>query len=818
MCRRSPLGRVLILVLPFLLTVSAAPAHAAWPHDPAINLRVSANAPLASISGSPSGCPDGAGGCFVVWENYVLPSGTPQVYLQHITLAGTLAPGWPAVGISIAPNPSSGQIQPALCPDGAGGVYVVWTDSRNSSQNDIYAQRVTSTGSVQSGWPATGLRVTSDPHSEITPIIASDGAGGAFVTWTLVYNGPDIDTWIAALGPAGVTNTPFAVSNGYNSEHAEDLAVDSGGNVFVSFAYDSSSFASVQVVKFDHSLVRQWGGVPWQAYANASGPTVHTARLCLDGRGYLFLIASAGYGGHYGLFFNSVQVLGPVPQPQFPYSDTSDLYFVVDVVPDPNGGCYFTFDNSFLGFESHIAHIRGDGFAPYPWTLGYPPGMSLDHGTGAGRAHACSDGANGVLTAYQSSEAWGTRIGEDAAFAPGWAGAHTLLSNVIRPLMWSMVSDGQGGGYAIWVDQRDAPNIAFELFAQHVDRFGALGDASPHIVSIKDVPADQGGSVKLVWTPSYLDSGATRQVNAYWIWREVPATLAEARVTRGARWADGPARVSAGTARPGMLYRHDTTNANAAYAWEYVDSQPANTFPQYSYVASTTNDSMPGPVRYTRYMVEARDTGGLAYWDSAPDSGLSVDNLPPAVPSPFTANYHSGVTALAWGPNHESDLAGYRLYRGATAGFVPGPSNRISDQPNPDYSDVAPTGSWYKLSAYDLHGNESGYATLGPSGILAVDGAALPAELALDLAGAMPSRGPVGLRLALPTSATVRVEIYDASGRRVRLVAAGEYPAGVHDLDWDTRDDGGHALASGLYFARLDTPGRMITRRIALVK
>jgi hypothetical protein len=534
------------------------------------------------------------------------------------------------------------------------------------------------------------------------------------------------------------------------------------------------------------------------------------------------VIGAAGLISQNGWFMNVAQVLGSAPVLLYPNGDTGQQFFLEDVVPDPDGGCYFSYEHGFYGYDSHVAHFRGDGIAPYPWSQITPAGVALDDGLGlgAGIARICVDGANGVLASFQSNEVFGTRIEENMTFAPGWARTHTVLSNVARPQMVAMVSDGQGGGYALWADGRDAPNVVTELFAQHVDRFGALGDASPHITSIKDVPTDQGGSVKLTWTPSYLDSGATRQVTSYWIWRDVPTSLAEARVARGAHWVDDAASAAATTrsARPGMLYRRGATTASTAYAWEYVDSQPANTFPQYSYVASTTSDSMPGQVRYTRFMVEALDVGGLAFWDSAPDSGYSVDNLPPAVPSPFTAHYQSGVTALAWGPNHEGDLAGYRLYRGATAGFVPGPSNRISNQPNPGYSDVAPTGSWYKLSAYDIHGNESGYAVLGPSGILAVDGPGLPTELALDVTSAIPSRGPVGLRLALPGSETVRLEIYDASGRRVRELAAGVYGAGFHDLPWDTRDDAGHALASGLYFARLDTPGRTLTRRIALVK
>jgi hypothetical protein len=823
MRRRVSLLPALLVALPTLLSWCATPARAAWPHDPSINLRVSANVPGANVGGSPVACPDGAGGFYTAWENYVIPGGNAQVYLQHVTLAGTIAPGWPAAGLAVASNPSSSQFSPAVCTDGAGGVFVAWGDGRNSGQGDIYAERVTGTGALAPSWPVGGLRITTDvTHTEYTPILASDGAGGAVLAWTLTFGGADIDTWMTSLGPSGATNVPFALSQSTNSEHAEDLAVDASGNVFIAFTYDSVAAASIRVVKLNHLLVPQWGGGFWQAYTSATGPSMATTRLCLDGRGSLFVIGAAGLIGQNGWFMNVAQVLGSAPIAMYPGGDTGQQFFLEDVVPDPDGGCYFSYEHGFYGFDSHVAHFRGDGIVPYPWTLATPAGIALDDGLGiaGGPGRICADGTNGVLVSFQGNEVFGTRIEENATFAPGWARTHTVLSNVARPQMQAMVPDGQGGGYALWADSRDAPGFTgiVELFAQHVDRFGALGDAAPHIVSIKDVPADQGGSVKLTWTASYLDSGATRQVSAYWIWREVPTSLALARIARGAHWADEAKVPLTGAARPGMLYRRGTTTASAAYAWEYLDSQPANTFPQYSYVAATVNDSMPGHTHYTRFMVEARDAGGLAFWDSTPDSGQSVDNIPPAVPNPFTAHYQSGVTALAWGPNHEGDLAGYRLYRGATAGFVPGPSNRISDQPDPGYSDVAPTGSWYKLSAYDIHGNESGYAVLGPTGITGVDGPALPTELALAITSGIPSRGPVGLRLALPNAASVRLEIYDTSGRRVRTLATGTYGAGFHDLAWDTRDDAGHALASGLFFARLVTPGRTLTRRIALVK
>jgi len=52
------------------------------------------------------------------------------------------------------------------------------------------------------------------------------------------------------------------------------------------------------------------------------------------------------------------------------------------------------------------------------------------------------------------------------------------------------------------------------------------------------------------------------------------------------------------------------------------------------------------------------------------------------------------------------------------------------------------------------------------------------------------------------------------SGRRVRALATGLMEAGPHEATWDGRDDAGQPAASGLYFARLETPTGTLTRRV----
>jgi len=56
----------------------------------------------------------------------------------------------------------------------------------------------------------------------------------------------------------------------------------------------------------------------------------------------------------------------------------------------------------------------------------------------------------------------------------------------------------------------------------------------------------------------------------------------------------------------------------------------------------------------------------------------------------------------------------------------------------------------------------------------------------------------------LPRAQSVRLAIYDASGRKVRVLSDGLLFAGRHQRPWDGTDDDGRPVAAGVYFARLE--------------
>jgi hypothetical protein len=197
-------------------------------------------------------------------------------------------------------------------------------------------------------------------------------------------------------------------------------------------------------------------------------------------------------------------------------------------------------------------------------------------------------------------------------------------------------------------------------------------------------------------------------------------------------------------------------------------------------------------------MVRALTGTPGVHYDSAPDSGHSVDNLPPAPPAPFTGAYASGATHLHWGASTEADFWYYALHRGSTADFTPGPENRIATCSSTGYVDVGPAGSHYKLAAVDVNGNESGYAALGPEGTVGVPGAA--SAFALDGVRPNPALGGRMLvHFTLPTGEPAELELIDVAGRRVIGRAVGSLGAGRHAVDLAA----GCRVPPGLYLVQL---------------
>jgi len=112
----------------------------------------------------------------------------------------------------------------------------------------------------------------------------------------------------------------------------------------------------------------------------------------------------------------------------------------------------------------------------------------------------------------------------------------------------------------------------------------------------------------------------------------------------------------------------------------------------------------------------------------------------------------------------------------------------------------------------------SGDGAKSPEAPAEVTTPALPAVIAFHGAAPNPFTGSTELRFALPSESAVTLQIYDVSGRMVRVLAADRFAAGEHRLTWDGRADGGARLGAGLYFARFQTGSTQSTTKLFLTR
>ena len=91
---------------------------------------------------------------------------------------------------------------------------------------------------------------------------------------------------------------------------------------------------------------------------------------------------------------------------------------------------------------------------------------------------------------------------------------------------------------------------------------------------------------------------------------------------------------------------------------------------------------------------------------------------------------------------------------------------------------------------------------------------------ALEPATPNPFRSSTAFAYTLSQAGPVELSIFDAQGRQVRSLLAGEQPAGRATVSWDGRAEGGAAVAAGVYFVRFRAPGvsPALSQRVVLAR
>ena len=146
--------------------------------------------------------------------------------------------------------------------------------------------------------------------------------------------------------------------------------------------------------------------------------------------------------------------------------------------------------------------------------------------------------------------------------------------------------------------------------------------------------------------------------------------------------------------------------------------------------------------------------------------------------------------------------------------------------PNPSYPNIVATSRTHHYCKIVIDNDVLHFSAITPSGAVIdtfsmtslesyVTGptASNPSKLELSPAYPNPFNPRTVLRFTLPQTRHVRLTVQDVTGRQVAVLHDGILSAGDHRVTFD-----GSALASGVYFAQLDTEEAAQTQKMLLIK
>jgi hypothetical protein len=332
---------------------------------------------------------------------------------------------------------------------------------------------------------------------------------------------------------------------------------------------------------------------------------------------------------------------------------------------------------------------------------------------------------------------------------------------------------------------------------------GCLG-SRPWIMSVADVGNDQGGQVRIKWVRSIYDApGDTVDITGYGVYRREDQYLSAMPTD------DEP-----------LSGDHPVLRSPLLSGWDYIATVPARGDSIYQFVAPALCDSTATDgICWSVFFVSAMTPDPLEYWDSAPDSGYSVDNLAPGVPEGFMVAYNEGNTnRLSWDPSMDADFQCFRIYRGFDYGFEPGPGNLVHSTPDTAWVDLEYCGwnVYYKITALDFAGNESGAAS--PEFVTGDDVPPVAGSFALYQNIPNPFNPVTMIRFDLPRAVHVKLCVYDVKGALVATLVDSRMTAGRKEVTWSAVNDHGIAVTSGVYFYRLAAGEFVRTRKMVLLR
>ena len=314
-----------------------------------------ANSPICNFSGNQQDMQmvsDNAGGAILTWTD-TRNSTTKDIYAQRIDANGNLL--WNADGIAICTAVNE-QYTPKIISDGANGAIITWYDNRIDNNWNIYAQRINTNGVVQ--WTIDGEPICTAAGNQSMQQIISDNFGGAIIAWSDGRNGgPDADIYIQRINSIGTVQFPtngVAVCAASYFQGSPQLVSDGNNGVIITWndSRSNDGFADIYAQRISSTGFVYWannGVLICNANNNQNDP-----KIVADGTGGAIICWFDNRNGNPNIYAQKVNATGLNQWAVNGISVCSASFYqgFQQIISDNSGGAYITWEDRRSGFGS----------------------------------------------------------------------------------------------------------------------------------------------------------------------------------------------------------------------------------------------------------------------------------------------------------------------------------------------------------------------------------------------------------------------------------------------------------------------------------
>jgi hypothetical protein len=447
------------------LAISAYPAIAQWITNTSLNTPVGTslndqeNAAMVS---------DGAGGSIIVWDENSGGATSIDIIAQRIDALGNAR--WAVGGVSVS-SAAGDQRFPAIVADGSGGAIITWYDGRGID-TDIYAQRVDADGTVM--WLTDGVPVCLAPGNQWDPVITNDRAGGAIITWYEARYDTAADIFAQRISATGIAQwaidgVPLCAAR--NGQVTPIVASDGAGGAIAVWLDFRNGVVELFSQRVTHAGVVLWGADGVRACDESDFQ--YAPAITIDGGGGAIVVWNdfrSGAGSD--IYAQRISSLGVR---QWPASGVgvctaTDYQYAPQIVSDGSLGaiiCWYDYRNG--GSNSDIFAQR---MAPLGGSLWTPNGVSLCVAANEQQFPViASDGRGGAFVGWQDARNGGNTdifaqhvsSGGVLGLSNGGVSVSTAMNVQEFP---QIISNSSGAAILVWRDGRNL--IQQDVYANRI--------------------------------------------------------------------------------------------------------------------------------------------------------------------------------------------------------------------------------------------------------------------------------------------------------------------------------------------------------------